>query len=61
MEARTKMDLALGQQISQRQESALAAIARYRTPTGAAIVPVWFALLMAEFRDAALAYTRTVA
>jgi hypothetical protein len=47
MEARTKMDLALGQQISQRQESALAAIARYRTPTGAAIVPVWFALLMA--------------
>jgi hypothetical protein len=47
MEARTKMDLALDHQLSQRRESALAAIARYRTPTGAAIIPVWFALLMA--------------
>jgi hypothetical protein len=47
MEARTKMDLALDHQLSQRRESALAAIARYRTPTGAAIIPVWFALIMA--------------
>jgi len=47
MEARTKMDLALENQLSQRRETALAAIARYRTPTGTAIVPVWFALLMA--------------
>jgi hypothetical protein len=47
MEARTKIDLALDQQLSQRRESALAAIARYRTPTGTAIIPVWFALLMA--------------
>jgi hypothetical protein len=41
------MDLALDHQLSQRRESALAAIARYRTPTGAAIIPVWFALLVA--------------
>lgn len=47
MEARTKMDLALDHQLSQRRESALAAIARYRTPTGAAIIPIWFALLAA--------------
>jgi hypothetical protein len=47
MEARTKMDLTLDFQLSQRRESALAAIARYRTPTGAAIIPVWFALLVA--------------
>ena len=47
MEARTKIDLALDHQRSQRRESALAAIARYRTPTGTAIIPVWFALLMA--------------
>ena len=46
MEARTKIDLALDQ-LSQRRESELAALARYRTPTGAAVVPVWFALLMA--------------
>jgi len=47
MEARTKIDLALDHQLSQRRESALAAIARYRTPTGAAIIPIWFALLVA--------------
>jgi hypothetical protein len=47
MEARTKIDLALDHQLSERRESALAAIARYRTPTGTAIIPVWFALLMA--------------
>jgi hypothetical protein len=47
MEARTKIDLALDHQRSQRQESALAAIARYRTPAGAAVIPAWFALLMA--------------
>jgi hypothetical protein len=47
MEARTKMDLALDQQLSQRRENALAAIASYRTPTGAAVIPAWFALLMA--------------
>jgi hypothetical protein len=40
MEAHKKMDLALDYQLAQRRESALAAIARYRTPTGAAIVPV---------------------
>jgi hypothetical protein len=47
MEARTKMDLALDHQLSQSRETALAAIARYRTPIGTAVVPVWFALLMA--------------
>jgi hypothetical protein len=47
MEARTEMDLALDHQLAQRRESALAAIARYRTPTGAAIVPVWLALFVA--------------
>jgi hypothetical protein len=47
MEARTKIDLALDHQLSQRRESALAAIARYRTPIGTAIIPVWFALLVA--------------
>jgi len=47
MEARTKIDLALDHQLPQRRESALAAIARYRTPTGAAVIPIWFALLMA--------------
>ena len=47
MEAHKKMDLALDYQLAQRRESALAAIARYRTPTGAAIVPVWFALFVA--------------
>ena len=47
MEARTEMDLALDHQLAQRRESALAAIARYRTPTGAAIIPVWFALFVA--------------
>jgi hypothetical protein len=45
MEARTEIDLALDHQLSQRRESALAAIARYRTPTGAAVIPAWFALL----------------
>jgi hypothetical protein len=48
MEARTKMDLALDHQQSQRRERALAAIARYRTPTGAAVIPVWFALIVAS-------------
>jgi len=47
MEARTKMDLALDHQLSQRRERALAALARYRTPTGAAVIPAWFALLVA--------------
>jgi hypothetical protein len=47
MEARTKIDLALDHQLSQRRERALAAIARYRTPTGAAVIPVWFALFVA--------------
>jgi hypothetical protein len=47
MEARTEIDLALDHQLSQRRESALAAIVRYRTPTGAAVIPVWFALLLA--------------
>jgi hypothetical protein len=47
MEARTKIDLALDHQLSQRRERALAAIARYRTPTGAAVIPVWFALFAA--------------
>jgi L-asparagine transporter-like permease len=47
MEARTKIDLALDHQRSQRRESALAAIAKYRTPTGAAVIPACFALLAA--------------
>jgi hypothetical protein len=47
MEARTKIDLALDHQRAQRRERALAAIARYRTPTGAAVIPVWFALFVA--------------
>ena len=47
MEARTKIDLALDHQLTQRRERALAAIARYRTPTGAAVIPVWFALFVA--------------
>jgi hypothetical protein len=47
MEAPTKIDLALDHQLAQRRESALAAIARYRTPTGAAVIPVWFALFVA--------------
>ena len=47
MEARTNMDLALDHQLSQKREKALAAIARYRTPTGAAVIPAWFALLVA--------------
>ena len=47
MEARTEIDLALDQQLAQRRKSALAAIARYRTPTGAAVVLVWFALFVA--------------
>lgn len=47
MEARTEIDFALDHQLSQRRESALAAIAKYRTPTGAAVVPVWFALFVA--------------
>jgi O-antigen ligase len=46
MEA-TEIDLALDHQLLQRRERALAAIARYRTPTGAAVVPVWFALFVA--------------
>jgi hypothetical protein len=47
MEARTEIDLALDHQLAQRRESVLAAIARYRTPTGAAVIPVWFALFVA--------------
>lgn len=47
MQAPTKIDLALDQQLAQRRESALAAIARYRTPTGAAMIPVLFALFAA--------------
>jgi hypothetical protein len=47
MEAHTKIDSALHHQLSQRRKSALAAIARYRTPTGAAVIPVWFALFVA--------------
>lgn len=47
MEARTTIDLALDHQLSQRRESALAAIARYRTPIGAAVIPAWFALFVA--------------
>ena len=47
MEARTEIDLVLEQQLSQRRERALAAIAGYRTPTSAAVVPVWFALFVA--------------
>lgn len=47
MEGRTEIDLALDQQLSLRRERALAAIAKYRTPTGAAIIPVWFALFVA--------------
>ena len=47
MEARTRIDLALDHQRSQRRERALAAIAKYRTPTGAAVIPAWFALLSA--------------
>jgi hypothetical protein len=46
MEA-TEIDLALDQQLSQRREGALDAIARYRTPTGAAVIPAWFALFVA--------------
>ena len=46
MEA-TELELALDQALSQRRGRALAAIARYRTPTGAAVIPVWFALLVA--------------
>jgi hypothetical protein len=45
MEARAKIDSALEHQLLQRRESALAAIAKYRTPTGAAVIPAWFALL----------------
>jgi hypothetical protein len=41
------MDLALDQQLSQRRKSAIAAIGRYRTPTGTAVIPAWFALLVA--------------
>jgi hypothetical protein len=47
MEARTKIDVALDHQLPQSREIALATIARYRTPIGTAVVPVWFALLMA--------------
>ena len=47
METLTKIGLTLDSQQTQRRESALAAIARYRTPTGAAVVPVWFALMVA--------------
>jgi hypothetical protein len=47
MEARTKTDSALDHQLSQRRENALAAIARYRTPTVTAVLPAWFALLVA--------------
>jgi hypothetical protein len=47
MEARTKIDLVLDHQRSQRRESALAAIAKYRTPIGAAVIPTWCALLTA--------------
>jgi hypothetical protein len=47
MEASTKIDVALDHQASQRRESTLAAIAKYRTPLAAAVVPVWFGLLMA--------------
>jgi hypothetical protein len=47
MEARTEIDLALDHQLSQRRESAFAAIQKYRTPTGAAVIPAWFALLTA--------------
>jgi RsiW-degrading membrane proteinase PrsW (M82 family) len=47
MEASAKIDSALNHQQSQRRERALAAIARYRTPTGAAVIPVWFALFVA--------------
>jgi hypothetical protein len=47
MEVRTEIDLTLDHQLSQRRECALAAIARYRTPTGAAVIPVWFALFVA--------------
>jgi hypothetical protein len=47
MEASTKTDSALDHQQSQRRERALAAITRCRTPTGAAVIPVWFALIVA--------------
>jgi hypothetical protein len=47
MEAPAKIDLALDHQLAQRRKSALAAIARYRTPNGAAVIPVWFALFVA--------------
>jgi hypothetical protein len=47
MKAGTKMDLALDYQRSQRRESALAAIAKFRTPIGAAVIPVWFAIFVA--------------
>jgi hypothetical protein len=47
MEARTEIDSALDHQPAQRRESALAAIEKYRTPTGAAVFPAWFALFVA--------------
>jgi len=47
MEARTHIESPLDQAMSQRRERALAAIAKYRTPIGAAVIPVWLALFVA--------------
>jgi hypothetical protein len=35
------------QALAQRREHALAVIAKYRTPSGAAVIPVWIALFVA--------------
>jgi hypothetical protein len=47
MEVRTQIESPLDQAMSQRRERALAAIAKYRTPVGAAVIPVWLALFVA--------------
>ena len=47
MEAGTNIELDVNHALSQKRERALAGIARYRTPTGAAITPVWFGFFVA--------------
>jgi hypothetical protein len=47
METHTQIDMAIAHQVSQRRANALAAIARYRTPSYAAAIPVWFGVGMA--------------
>lgn len=47
MEAGTDIELDLNHASSRNRERALAGIARYRTPTVAAVIPVWFGLSVA--------------